>query len=312
MTDRGRRRAARGAPLSVAWRWTGRSGLAVIRRTARARLSRMRSVAIAIILAACGSTASPPPRTFGGDRPVNLEVPRTLEDGKRYPLVVVLHGYGANGYIQEVYFGLSQLASEGTAFVIAPDGLTDAKGKQFWNADPNCCDFDHRAPDDVAYLGGLIDEISAAWPIDPKAVFLVGHSNGGFMAYRLACDRADVVTNIVALAGEAASTTCAPSQPVHVLHIHGTMDDSVPFAVAAPSVQKWAGYDQCATTRAAGPALDLDTALAGTETRTEASTACPPGAAADLWTIDGAGHIPVITDRAEPVLWKWLTDHRRP
>lgn len=266
-----------------------------------------------VVLVACGSTSTPPPpRTFGGDRPVNLQVPSTVEDGKLYPLVVVLHGFGANGFLQEAYFGMSSLAADDTAFVLAPDGMTNSMGKQFWNADPNCCDFEHQAPDDVAYLGGLIDQVSAAWPIDPEAVTVIGHSNGGYMAYRLACDRADVIGSIVVLAGQAASTTCAPSQAVNVLHIHGTVDDSVPFAVAAPSVQSWAVYDHCGAKRDPGPALDLDSTLAGSETRTEATTGCPAGVAVDFWTVEGGSHIPSLTTAFEPAVWQWLTTHRRP
>jgi polyhydroxybutyrate depolymerase len=271
---------------------------------------------VAVVLVACGSTSTPPgtppPRTFGGDRPVTLQIPSTLEAGKLYPLVLILHGFGANGFVQEAYFGMSSLAADDTAFVLAPDGTTNSMGKQFWNADPNCCDLEHQGPDDVAYLGGLIDEVSAAWPIDPKAVTVIGHSNGGYMAYRLACDRADVIGDIIVLAGQAASTTCAPSQAVNVLHLHGTADDTVPFAVAAPSVQTWAAYDRCGTTRDPGPALDLDGTLAGSETHTEATAGCPAGVAVDFWTIDGGGHIPSITTAFEPAVWQWLTDHRRP
>lgn len=270
-----------------------------------------RAIAV-VVLVACGSTSStPPPRTFGGDRPVNLQVPSTVEDGKRYPLVVVLHGFGANGFVQEAYFGMSSLAADDTAFVLAPDGTTNSLGKQFWNADPNCCDHEHQNPDDVAYLGGLIDEVSAAWPIDPKAVVVIGHSNGGYMAYRLACDRADVIGDIVVLAGQAASTTCTPSRAVNVLHIHGSADDTVPFAVAAPSVQTWAAYDHCGAKRDLGPALDLDGTIAGSETRTEVATGCPAGVAVELWTVEGGGHIPSLTSAFEPAVWQWLIDHRR-
>jgi len=266
---------------------------------------------VVVLLVACGAS-TPPPRTFGGDRPVNLQIPLTLEAGKQYPLVLVLHGYGANGFLQEAYFGMSSLANDSTAFVLAPDGLENSLGNQFWNADPNCCDFEHQNPDDVAYLGGLIDEVSAAWPIDPKAVVVVGHSNGGYMAYRLACDRADVIGEIVVLAGQAASTTCAPAKPVNVLHIHGTVDESVPFAVAAPSVETWAAYDQCGPKRAPGPALDLEVKLAGSETHTEATAGCPTAIAVDFWTVEGGSHIPSFGSAFEPAVWQWLTDHRRP
>src|SRR4051812_47387816 len=177
---------------------------------------------------------------FGGDRPTQLQVPLDfVDDGTLYPLVVVLHGYSASGFVQSAYFGMRPTPA-GT-FVLAPDGLTDSSGNEYWNADPACCDFDHSGVDDSTYLGDLIADVAHTWPIDPKAIHLIGHSNGGFMSYRMACDHADLIASIVVLAGAAASdaSTCTPSEPVAVLHMHGTLDESVPYSVAQPSVDQW-------------------------------------------------------------------------
>ena len=55
--------------------------------------------------------------------------------------------------------------------------------------------------DDSAYLSALIDQIKGTYAVDARRVYLVGHSNGGYMAYRMACDHADQLTAIVSLAG---------------------------------------------------------------------------------------------------------------
>ena len=123
-----------------------------------------------LALAACGEREEVPrPVVFGGDRPAELKAPATLTEGKAYPLVLVLHGFGANGFAQAAYFGLSGLPGTDAALVIAPDGTANSTGRQFWNADPACCDFENQRPDDVAYLGGLIDDVSASWPVDRDA-----------------------------------------------------------------------------------------------------------------------------------------------
>jgi polyhydroxybutyrate depolymerase len=273
----------------------------------------------ALALAACGKsppTDKRPPTTFGGDRPTVLQVPPTVKPGQLYPLVLILHGYGANGFVQQAYFGMNQLASQGPAFVLAPDGLVDSQGAEFWNADPACCDYDHKNPDDVGYLGGLIDDVMAAWPIDPQQVYVIGHSNGGYMAYRLACDRADVVTNIVVLAGAAASdpATCTPSHAVSVLHIHGTEDIEVPYTPNADaSVAQWSQHDSCLATRTAGPNRDLDTNLPGTETTTATYDGCPTGITVELWSIQGGTHLPSIDQRTfGTMLLYYLQAHERP
>ena len=267
-----------------------------------------------IVLAACSSSSPERPRTFGGDRPVDLEVPTPLDDSKQYPLILVLHGYGINGFVQEALFGVNQLPKSGEAFVLAPDGLVDSMGHQYWNADPACCDYDHTNPDDVGYLGGLIDDVTAAWNIDRGAIYVMGHSNGAYMAYRLACDRADVITNIMPLAGVSVSdpSTCVPVKPVSVLHLHGTADDMVPYSSAAPSVMTWAGLDGCATTQTAGDPLDLDTTQAGAETQTTHYDGCPPGIAVELWTITGAGHVPNFDQVTfAPLILQYFQNHRR-
>ena len=279
-------------------------------------LATSRILVLAAALAACGTSSSkPPPTVYGGTRPVTLQVPPMLEHGKRYPLVLILHGYGASGFVQQAYFGMTHLAQDGKAFVLAPDGLVDSMGHEYWNADPACCDFDHANPDDVGYLGGLIDAVSADWPIDTGAVYVIGHSNGGYMAYRLACDRADVVSNIVVLAGAAASdpSTCNPVRPVPVLHLHGTADTEVPYDPNADaSVSQWAGHDGCAATRTAGAPRDLDTAIPGAETTTATYDGCPAGISVELWSIQGAGHVPALAQSTFPdTILQYLQAHRR-
>ena len=94
-------------------------------------------------------------------------------------------------------------------------------------------------------------------------------------------------------------------------HVHGSVDAIIPYAVAAPSVTQWAGLDGCTGGRARGEDLDLEAAVAGAETRTEASAGCPTGVAVDLWTLEGADHIPAFGAGFIPAAWQWLTGHRR-
>lgn len=242
---------------------------------------------------------------------MTLQVPANFDASKTYPLILVLHGYGASGFVQTAYFGTTALVAAGDAFVLAPDGNIDSTNHEFWNADPACCDFDHTNPDDVGYLGGLIDQVSAAWPIDPGAVLVLGHSNGGYMAYRMACDRADVVTNIAVLAGAAASSpaACVPHLPVEVLHLHGTADAAVPYDPNAnASVAQWAGHDGCAATRTAGADQSI---VIGMPTHTETADGCPSGITVELWTIDGGSHIPNLDASFSSVIFQYFKAHRR-
>lgn len=282
-----------------------------------------RSLLLLTVLAACGGEDDAPrPLTFGGARPVDLKVPATLTDGKRYPLYLVLHGFGASGFTQSAYFGVSGLPAADAALVLAPDGTPNSGGRQFWNADAACCDFEGQKPDDVAYLGGLLDDVIDAWPVDRDQVFVLGHSNGGFMAYRMACERADVIAAIGSLAGLASSNAamCQPSREVNVLQIHGTMDATVPYTAggsgigtvgAEGSVTQWGTHNGCGTTRTDGATLDLESSVPGAETHPHATSGCPANGAVDLWEMQGAGHIPNWGPTFTPTLVQWFADHRR-
>jgi polyhydroxybutyrate depolymerase len=219
-----------------------------------------------------GGSALPP---IGGDRPVDVTVPDGLPAGEKVPLVMLLHGYGVGGLVEELYMALRPLALKHGFVYAVPTGTVDSMGKYFWNATDACCNFDGSSVDDSAYLAGVIDEIVARYPVDPKRVFLVGHSNGGFMSYRMACDHADKIAAIASLAGAMWLDTakCAPSQPVHVLQIHGTADADVAYdgspgiPSAQTTVQDWATLDGCASAPdTSAPPLDLDTQLPGAET----------------------------------------------
>ena len=217
---------------------------------------------------------------IGGDRPVTVHVPPGYVAGSPAPLVILLHGYGASGEIEDYYLKITA-ESDARGFLYAhPDGTIDSTGKRGWNGTDACCDFDAPQVDDSAYLNRVIEQIEERYTVDPKRVFFVGHSNGGFMSHRMACDHADKVAAIVSLAGAQFSdlSKCTPSGPVAVLEIHGTADDTILFGGgetipghaypgAATTISDWASLDGCsATADTSSPALDLERVLAGKET----------------------------------------------
>lgn len=278
---------------------------------------------LVLALAACGSDGPPPmsTKTFGGDRPADLQTPATITPGKQYPLIVVLHGYSANGFAQSVYFHMRQLTDADKAMYIAPDGtIAPNTNNQFWNADPVCCDFENQNPDDVGYLGGLVEDILDEWPVDPKQVFFLGHSNGGYMAYRMACERADLIAGIASLAGNAQSqpSTCNPSQNVSVLHMHGTSDVTVPYQGGAGvggvgaegSTDQWSAKNGCTGARTTGTTtIDIDTQVAGAETEIQPYSGCPDDGAVELWRMQGSQHIPVFDPPFASLLLDWFVEH---
>lgn len=250
-----------------------------------------------------------------------LDVPATYDHDEPTPLLILLHGFGANGFTQARVFGYDTIVEDHNVLFAAPDGTVNGEGQQFWNATDWCCGSDSGI-DDSSYLIGLVDEISAVWNVDPKRVYFAGHSNGGFMSYRLACDHADKIAAIVSLAGASYldATDCGASEPVSVLQIHGDMDETVLYAgvsdgypSAGESATQWADIDGCATSRTTDPArLDLVSDLDGAETVVARHDDCPAGLAVDLWTIEDGGHIPQLSDAFSDQTWAWLDAHPKP
>ncbi len=271
------------------------------------------------------TTRKPPPDTvtFGGARPATLRVPAAYDHttGTPLPLVLVLHGYGASGALQAAYFGLDRLAEEEGFFLLAPDG-TPSDGGRFWNATDACCNFVGSDVDDVAYLSSLVEEVVAEYDVDPRRIFVIGHSNGGFMSHRLACERPDLFAGAFSLAGAQWSdqARCKPTSRISVVQAHGTNDATILFEGGAvglggyPSaletISDWTTLNGCTgTLSATGPSVDLDASVDGDETTQRTVGGCPTGIAVELWEMKGSGHIPSFNASFPAAAWGWMQAH---
>lgn len=269
-----------------------------------------------------------PPDTVGGDRPAQILRPADYDPDQAWPLVVLLHGFGASGLLQDAYLGVSELRDELGFVLLRPDGTLPPGGGRYWNATEACCAFGDSDVDDVAYLTGLVEEISETHHIDAGRVYVFGHSNGGFMGLRLACEAPDTFTAIASLAGATVidPADCpADGPPVSVLQIHGTADETIlyeggtidlaraEYPSAIDTVRTHADKAGCdPDASVAGDALDLDTGIDGIDTDTLSWTdGCPEGVDMALWTINGGDHIPPLNGQGTPQILTWLLGHER-
>jgi polyhydroxybutyrate depolymerase len=256
-------------------------------------------------------------------RPYRLKIPAGHDDTTPTPLVVLFHGYGASGLTQDNYFGLSAHADAEGFLLATPDGTFDSTGKRFWNATDACCNFENKPVDDVAYFHAIVEDVKSRHAVDPRRIFVIGHSNGGFMSHRLACDAAATLAGLVSLAGAGWADTakCQPAEPVAVLQVHGTNDTTIQYGGGAilgkayPSapvtVSDWAARNGCASAATAGTSKDLVPALSGAETAVTYHADCD-GGAAELWTIQGGGHIPAFNSSWASEIYAFLKAHPKP
>lgn len=236
----------------------------------------------------------PPPSSVVVTPPDNgkipgLYVPSSIGVGHA-PFILLLHGYGGRGETIARHFGFEKLAEERHFLFAAPDGVMDSKGARFWNAGATCCDFEQLPADHVAELRALLDKAKQHTSVDPSRIYIVGYSNGAFMAHRLACD-VDGIAGIASVAGAGPQDTQACKfMPRTILEAHGDADDAVRYgggqvldraslprhASAVETITAWARRAGCEQPIKAASRIDLDARLVGPETE-PLSFGCAPG-----------------------------------
>lgn len=274
---------------------------------------------------------------FAGDaRNYVLHIPARLDPARPAPLVVAMHGGGGHAAFMadDERYGLITTAEREGFVVVFPNGYSKfPRGRlATWNAGGCCGDARDRSSDDVGFVRAVVAEVQSRVPIDPARIFATGMSNGGMMAYRLACEAADLFRAVAAVAGTEAMQRCAPSRPVPVLHIHARNDTHVLFGggagpdafrdeakvmdfVSVPdTVARWVGRNRCE----ARPVRVLDTPGA----YCERYRGCRDNAAVQLCVTERGGHSwPGAREvrrgkeaasqalHANEVMWRFFSEH---
>jgi polyhydroxybutyrate depolymerase len=260
-----------------------------------------------------------------GRGPVTIRVPSTYTIANPAPLVILLHAYGSNSRRAEHIFKLDPLSEDYGFVYVVPDGALDRNGQRNWHGTDACCDIERIHRDDSGYLRTIIEVTEGLLNVDSRRIYVVGVSNGGFMSYRMACDHSDKIAAIVSLSGASfyRAEDCAPTQPVHMLEIHGTNDTVIyydggmlaaTYPGALESVQQWASFSGCdrIATTSYRP-LDIDLNIPGTETLiTRYESSCQPGGSAELWTVVGGGHTPLTATTFGRHVIEYLYAHSKP
>ena len=169
-----------------------------------------------------------------------LHVPAGLQ-GEEVPLLLSLHGFGANGSIEEQYTGWSGFADTNNFIVAYPNG--QGSGSYAW--DP----YSTTSPD-VQFLRNVVDDIAATWCVNPQRVHADGWSNGAVMSQRVACNAADKFASVTSYGGGTpafpGSAGCTPSRPISVGLFAGQWDFT--YAGLGQNTSQWVGINGCGAT----------------------------------------------------------------
>ena len=164
------------------------------------------------------------------------------------PAMIVLHGVKDTPEHFESVAGFKKYSDRDGDLVAYPEGI-----RMSFNAGLCCGDAAEQNVDDVGFLSDVVSDLRAR---GAGRIAVVGFSNGGMMAYRLACARPDLVDTIGVLAGTLEIPHC--DGPIRALHLHGLKDTAVPFTGARYSKRLRCFLRDVRTIPAASPGSNID------------------------------------------------------
>jgi poly(3-hydroxybutyrate) depolymerase len=267
-----------------------------------------------------------------GDNPASylIHVPEQLPPGP-VPLVVTVHGLAGNAkqHLSQTHW--TEIADREGFLVAAPNG------RRSWD--------NSQGSADVAFIRDVVADVRARDCVDDRRIYITGHSNGGFMTHRLACESGDLFAAGASYAAGDVSgfpheSPCAANgvghdgrpitgfRQVPLALWHGTADGIVAYQGGRRGLRGWLERYDCDTVTPR-----VDDVFGGWEhygscaapdvelvfrTLADHGHAWPDGCGgqqstggtAECTPEAGTGPWPVATDLADE-LWRFLAAHER-
>ena len=89
---------------------------------------------------------------------------------------------------------------------------------------------------DLNFFDAILASLQKEQKIDPRRIYVTGHSNGGAFTYLLWAKRGDILA-AVAPSAAIATGSLSDMKPIPVLHIAGQADSLVRFCMAGKDHQ---------------------------------------------------------------------------
>jgi polyhydroxybutyrate depolymerase len=183
--------------------------------------------------------------SFAADSETAVYLPVQYDPDQQWPVVILLHGAGATGDMQDLHLGISERVSSKGIILVVPEARPVA-GPGMNSSD---------------LLLRLIADISRDYSVDADRIFLIGHSMGGYQSLRFACDHGEKIAGMVI---SAASGSCT-NGPVPVSLLLATGDADISDQSVASTISSWRQTNGCTAAPAVTPDLDMHWDIAGAE-----------------------------------------------
>ena len=161
----------------------------------------------------------------GNERSFRVNLPNESSDS--LPMMIILHGLGETS---ASWYGVASYVANQGFVAVRPESGTFLNNSgtgnvKLWNAILDTARFD-----DVQFISDMIDYMLTNYDfINHNRVYVLGSSNGGYMAYRLSCDLSHRITAFTSVIGnmflDDDGYDCTDQgRDIPILHIHGTED----------------------------------------------------------------------------------------
>ena len=168
----------------------------------------------------------------GQQREYILHVPSSYDRNRSHPLVINFHGFGdcASEYAENIgqVLEFNSTAKEKSFLVVYPQAAFREKGARYWEPGDNGTE--NILTNDVYFTRQLIADVKKRYNVDLNRVYAVGYSNGGMMAYDLACVNERFIAAIGVMSGTMLGKPGAGVKTLTpVIHFHGLQDQVLPY-----------------------------------------------------------------------------------
>jgi len=212
------------------------------------------------------------------------------------PVVIDFHPRGGTAASWKGSTNWASVADSKGFVVVWPNGIESS-----WNVGRCCGPAHDQGIDDVAFARAIVTTLARDACIDSKRVYATGCSNGGGMAYKVACDAADVFAAVAPVdfdcttgpTNDVSCAACTPTRPISETQFRATDDSVVPydggvsavtsaiiFPGAPANFATWAEINMCTGTPQALP----------DHPSCQAYPTCAEGADTILCTVQGGSH----------------------
>lgn len=263
----------------------------------------------------------------GVSRSVLVYIPAAPRMRGAMPLILNLHGSGSSGAQQLDRSGLIRLADRNHVIIASPNGgLALPSGGLAWNIPGVPTTAGQMppagAPDDVAHITKLIDDLTLNGCSDPARVYVTGLSGGGRMTSYLGCVLSDRLAAIAPVVGLRAgspdpdfpdqplSESCQPKEVMPVIAFSGDADTTNPIAGGGAKYwqyslltaeRRWAAIDGC------NGVVQSDVQRLHSIRRRYIG--CKQGAAVVSYVKRGGSHSWMVANL--PLMWRFMAAHPR-